>query len=84
MMKSQMMMSRVRRTITGVSIPGNQIDLDGECSQVDLDTSVFSNVLPQNMMFDHTNKGQECLTPKGGMNGINSMNMRFQTQLDGD
>lgn len=47
------MVDRVRKTITaGVNL-GNQNDND--TSQVDLNVSQFSNVLPHSMMLDQNN-----------------------------
>ena len=50
MMQSQQMVDRVRKTITAGVNGGNQTDND--TSQVDLNVSQFSNVLPQSMVLE--------------------------------
>jgi len=55
MMHSQIVADRVRATMPGnISIPGNTTEMmDGDTSQVDLNVSVFSNAIPQNMLLDN-------------------------------
>ena len=51
MMQSQQIVDRVRKTIINV---GNQNE--NETSQVDLNVSQFSNVLPNSMVLDQNNQ----------------------------
>ena len=71
-----MMADRVRKTVTGVSVPGNTTDLDGDTSRVDLDISQFSNALPDNLMFDYNYQPNLPEKPTG-MNEVPPLNLRF-------
>ena len=71
------MVDRVRKTITaGVNL-GNQNDND--TSQVDLNVSQFSNVLPHSMMLDQNNLQNQPMTPTG-QNRMNMLNFGFNNE----
>ena len=74
MMQSQQIVDRVRKTIINV---GNQNE--NETSQVDLNVSQFSNVLPNSMVLDQNNQQNLPMTPTG-MNRMNMLNFGFNEE----